>query len=207
MLLISSPKKYFGKKEKSVVIRNGTCLKSANQFNPIEHPDINKFNNVWTCASSWRPHKRLADNVRYFLEFSKDDECLVIAGNNPDYSISHPRVFYAGNLSWENLISLFKRSDYFIHLSWLDHCPNVVVDARAAGCHIICSSAGGTREICGLDSTIIEEDRWDYSPCRLYSPPSMDFSKTLDEKDQNSIDINDVSDMYIDFFTNTLERQ
>ena len=24
---------------------------------------------VWSCASTWRPHKRLKDNIMYFLEF------------------------------------------------------------------------------------------------------------------------------------------
>ena len=52
----------------------------------------------------------------------------------------------------------------FIHLAWLDHCPNVVVDARAAACQIICSSAGGTKEIAGPSAIVIEEDEWDFEP-------------------------------------------
>ena len=38
------------------------------------------------------------------------------------------------------LLSLYKRSKYFIHLAWLDHCPNVVVDARASGLIVIGST-------------------------------------------------------------------
>jgi len=51
------------------------------------------------------------------------------------------------------------------------------VDARASGCNIICSSAGGTREIAGVNATIIQEDEWDFEPVELYSPPGLDFNK------------------------------
>lgn len=178
---------WFGKKESNFVIHNGTCLERIKEINPIDHQLTNSFENVWCCASSWRPHKRLSENVRYFLDHAGRHDCLIIAGENPDFRCDDPRVFYAGNLDWINLISLFKRSKYFIHLSWLDHCPNVVIDARASGCHIICSSAGGTSEICGANSTIIQEEDWDFSPIKLYSPPPVDFSKII--KSKKDIDI------------------
>ena len=149
--------KYFGKKEKSIVIHNGTDLEYISKIPELNDPVINKFDNVWSCASSWRPHKRLSENVRYFLEHSGDNDCLIIAGNNPDYQIKHNRVFYVGNLNYPQLISLYKKSKYFIHLALMDHCPNVVVDARAAGCKIICSSSGGTKEIAGDHSVIIQD--------------------------------------------------
>ena len=87
------------------------------------------------------------------------------------------------------LISLYKRSKKFLHLAWLDHCPNVVVDARASGCEIVCASAGGTREIAGSNATVIEEPEWDLSPVRLYHPPSLDFSKTFKDA-QIDVDLN-----------------
>ena len=68
---------------------------------------------------------------------------------------------------------------YFLHLSWLDHCPNVVVDARSCGCQVICSSTGGTKEIAGEDAIIIEEDEWNYEIVDLYDPPELDFSKKV----------------------------
>jgi len=80
-------------------------------------------------------------------------------------------------MDYHMLVALYRAADYFIHLAWLDHCPNVVVDARAAGAQIICSSAGGTKEIAGPDAVIIEEDEWDFEPCKLYEPPPMDFSR------------------------------
>ena len=90
-------------------------------------------------------------------------------------------------------------------MSWLDHCPNVVVDARAAGCHVVCSSSGGTHEIAGSNCTVVEEDRWDFNPVKLYEPPKMDFSKQSNNgKDLSSVDINTVSKKYESVFKSLL---
>jgi glycosyltransferase involved in cell wall biosynthesis len=193
--------KYFGKKPDNIVINNGTDLDLIEKIDPISHPELDKFENIWSCASSWRPHKRLSENVRYFLEHSSEKDCLVIAGNNPDYEINHERVFYVGSLSWHQLIALYKRSKYFLHLALMDHCPNVVVDARAAGCKIICSSSGGTKEIAGSNSVIIQDMDWDYLPFKLYEPCSLDFEKILDyNQSETSINIDDVAQNYLDLF-------
>tara|TARA_E500000331_G_scaffold358387_1_gene424810 strand:- start:2171 stop:3088 length:918 start_codon:yes stop_codon:yes gene_type:complete len=199
---------YFGAKDQdsSFVIHNGTSLSEIELIKPIENENLDKFSSVWCCASSWRPHKRLKENINYFLEHADSDACFVIAGANPDAQLSHPRVFYAGDCTWENLISLYKRSTTFVHLAWLDHCPNVVVDARASGCKIVCSSTGGTKEIAGKNSIIIEEDIWDFSPLQLYSPPKIDFSNILScEKIESEIDIHNVSSMYLDVFNRVVK--
>ena len=77
-----------------------------------------------------------------------------------------------------SLISLYKRSSTFVHLAYLDHCPNVVVDAQAAGCNIVCSSSGGTKEVVDKGFVVVEEE-WDYKPIPLYKPPTMDFTQTV----------------------------
>ena len=198
--------KFFGIKEKNFVIHNGTSIEMIEKIEPLASKDLDGFENIWTCASAWRPHKRLKDNLKYFLDHSSENDCLIVAGSNPDCELGHPRVFYAGVLDWVTLISLYKVSKCFIHLAWLDHCPNVVVDARAAGCHIVCSSAGGTKEIAGKNSTIIDEDAWDFTPVRLYSPPVMDFSKKIYTGEESDIDIENVSKKYLDVFLKSIKR-
>ena len=99
---------------------------------------------------------------------------------------SSENVYYVGNLSWKEMISVMKISDNFIHTAWLDHCPNVVVDAKASGCKLYCSSAGGTKELASIGDVIFNEKEWDFSPTDLYSPPKIDYSdfsvssKTID---------------------------
>ena len=190
--------KYFGQSKKSIVINNGTCLETINSIQPLAHVELDKYSEVWSCASSWRPHKRLKDNINYFLEKAPETACMVVAGENPDYVIQHPRILYAGQLSWEDCVSLYKRSTTFLHLAFLDHCPNVVVDARAAGCKLIVAASGGTKEIAGLGAKIIDDLDWDMSPLDLYSPPVLDYSKERQNQIASSVDIVDVSRRYIE---------
>lgn len=191
--------KYFGSKEVSTVIHNGTSFSDIELIAPLKNPAIDNFDNVWCCASSWRPHKRLSENIRYFLEHAPENDCLVIAGDNAKLKVNHDRVFFCGNLEWDQLIALYKRSKYFLHLALMDHCPNVVIDARASGCHIICASSGGTSEIAGLDSTVVQDIEWDYLPFKLYSPPALDFSLTTPGSIASNLDINYCADQYIQF--------
>ena len=198
--------KYFGKKQQAVVINNGTNLDEIEKISLLQHPVIDKFENVWSCASAWRPHKRLKENVRYFLENSSDNDCLIIAGDSPDFDIENERIFYTGKLSWEQLVALYKRSKYFIHLALMDHCPNVVVDARAAGCKIICSASGGTKEIAGSNAVIIPDMEWDFEPFQLYQPPDLDFTtQYLSSERVKSINIKDIAEKYLSFFGEILK--
>ena len=199
----SLTEKYFGSHENSYVIRNATSISDIDKILPIQHPVIDEFAEVWSCASSWRPHKRLKDNVGYFLEKAPEDACLVIAGDNPDFKVDHPRVFYVGPLDWVTLISLYKRSKKFLHLAWLDHCPNVVIDARASGCQIVCSSSGGTPEIAGADAEVVQEDKWDLTPVRLYQPPDIDYTAVQkNEYGDSELNIDRIADHYLNVFKN-----
>lgn len=192
--------KYFGHHPHGYVIHNGTNENIINSISPLEHPALEKFHSVWCCASSWRPHKRLKENIKYFLDHSTKEECLVVAGHNADYHVRNDRIFYVGNLDWISLISLFKRSKYFIHLALMDHCPNVVVDARASDCHIICTDSGGTKEVAGLNATVIKDMEWDFKPFKLYSPPDLDFTLKYNNALANTIDIVEVTKKYIEVF-------
>ena len=190
--------KYFGVAKKSAVINNGTCLRTIETIPKLNHPELDKYSEVWSCASSWRPHKRLKENIGYFLEKSHEDSCLVVAGENPDHIVKHSRIFYVGQLSWEQCIALYKRSNTFLHLAFLDHCPNVVVDARVSGCKLVVASSGGTKEIAGPNSTVVEDLDWDLSPLDLYSPPPLDYSKERKNEIISDVDIVSVSRRYVD---------
>jgi len=199
---------FFGVPKDSYVIHNGTDIGIIKSVPKLQHTILDEFEDVWCCASNWRPHKRLEENIHYFLEHTEENSCLVVAGDvsNLNYNLNSNRVLFVGNLDWLQLISLYNRSKYFIHLSFLDHCPNVVIDARAAGCNIICSSSGGTKEIAGKNSTIIQDIDWDFRPLKLYSPPKLDFNKKIEYNSDSNIDINYTSDQYLDVFHNVLRN-
>ncbi len=170
--------KYFGERQEVSVIKNGTLLDVISKIPKAEINFPQKPNKIWLSASRWRPHKRLVSNIELFKKFSEIGDVMVVAGKNPGTSLREDNVFYIGDLSWSNLISVMKRADNFIHLAWLDHCPNVVIDAKACGCKLYCSSAGGTAELAGKNDVVVLEPEWDFKPIDLYSPPELDFMQT-----------------------------
>jgi len=174
---------WFGEHKNSFVIRNSSDERLIDKIDKkIWNERLGYPEEVWSCASSWRPHKRLNDNINYFLKFAPENAILAVAGK--DASIDNldirknKRIFFLGEIDYLSLLSLYKISSTFIHLAYLDHCPNVVADAQASGCHVVCSSTGGTSEIV-YKGTIIIEDVWDYSPIPLYKPPKIDFYKSV----------------------------
>lgn len=196
--------KYFGKHDQSVVINNGTCFEAISKIPKFEAEQFKLYSEIWSCASSWRPHKRLKENINYFLEHAPSDSCMVVIGENPDHVIMHPRVYYLGQLPWEKCISIYKASKVFVHLAFIDHCPNVVVDARASGCKIVVSSSGGTKEIAGVGATVINDIDWDYNPLDLYSPPPLNFTNSYQNDLDSNINIEHVAKTYVNHLVRNL---
>ena len=139
------------------------------------------------------------ENIRYFLEHANEKTALIVAGVKSGPYDDHERVLYVGELNWQTLISLYKRASTFVHLAFHDNCANVMIDARAAGCKIVCASCAGSSSIAGPDAIIIDEDDWDPQPIELYKPPRLDFSRVRRNGIESTIDIRDVTKRYTEF--------
>lgn len=205
--------KWFGHHDSGSIILNGADLDRISKIQAADLSNTFGDREIWSCASSWRPHKRLRDNIRYFIEKSEKDTVLLIAGKGvtkEDFagydSLVNNRIFYLGHLPWNSLISLYKSSSTFLHLSFLDHCPNVVVDASSCGCKIVCSSAGGTKEIHSSEKIIVEDIEWDYSPIDLYNPPPLDFNSIKKVTGRSDYTLQEASGLYYDLMEKTIEK-
>ena len=197
--------KYFGQRKTNTIINNGADLETIDNTQPLKSEVFEKYDKIWCSASKWRPHKRLNDNVQYFLEHSGPNDLMLVAGDVTDLdTIKDQKIKYLGNLQQNHLYSIYKACDNFIHLAWLDHCPNVVVDARACGCNIVCSSAGGTVEIAGKNATVIQEEDWNFEPVDLYSPPKLDFSAKMVNNIDSELDMKIIAKQYEKFMEDLL---
>lgn len=197
---------FFGKRDNVYVISNGTDLDAIEKIERIRFlPDIPK-EKIWMCASSWRPHKRLKDNIRLFQMLADNDSILLVAGENSEKFLegeTDPRIKNVGNLTWEQMISCMKSSGNFIHLSWLDHCPNVVIDAKACGCKLHVSNSGGTPELVDENDLIYEDVEYRFNTIDLYNPPTLTLNTTkLVSIRKNDISISSVAKKYYDVLRN-----
>ena len=103
--------------------------------------------------------------------------CLLVLGSNPDVSIERSDVMYMGNINHRLCLEVFSMADVMLHLAWLDHCPNVVVEAISQKCPVICTDSGGTKELVGTGGLIIPETtQYKYELTDYDNPYSLDLS-------------------------------
>jgi len=204
---------WFGDHKNGHVIVNGADQEKIDKIDKADLSHTFGDRKIWMCASSWRPHKRLNENIRYFIENSDNDDVLLIAGKGASKNdflgyenVINKRVFYIGHTSWESLVSLYKRSSTFIHLAFLDHCPNVVVDAAASGCEIVCAGSGGTKEIYSKKMTVVEDIDWDFSPLDLYNPPILNFENKIKTSSSIGYNLSDSAEKYFKIMETLSEK-
>jgi len=119
----------------------------------------------------FRPHKRLQESVRvlaHMIEEGIDAVIFVVGDDNLD-TFSHckslalelgvdSRIKWFGKLPVSNLGEVYSQCHLMICPSWIDPCPNVVIEALATGLPIICSSTGGVPELVRDAGVIVEEE-------------------------------------------------
>jgi len=184
------------------VIHNGIQIEKFEATNPKIQAIRNSYENMFVCSSNWHRQKRLKENISLFFKIRENlpNSCLVVMGENPDCNVSHDDIFYTGSLPTDVCLEMFSAADWMIHLAWLDHCPNVVVEALSQHCPVICTDSGGTKEIVGKNGIVIPEstpyqfELADYdNPYELLLPP-LELPNL--EIDNSHLDIKKVAQKY-----------
>ena len=218
--------KHFGKRDvPSVVINNGTYAKNISMNDNIKIEWLenikNDFDKVFVASSQWknRPHKRLKEAIRLVNEYSawsNEHCCLLTLGESdffkPEIEIKHSENFihiHLGNIMPSQAFVPYCYGDWMIHLAYLDHCPNVVVDALSCQLPVICSSEGGTKEIVKDRGIILQEEKYNFELCDYTKPPKLTFDERLfgkikkgmciSEDNIDDLSIKSVTDRYVDF--------
>ena len=127
------------------------------------------------CSARWRSHKRLDCIIGGFLEYGAPNTGLIIIGDKIEKQVEHPNIKYIGRIPHHDLSKYLRGGNAFVHLSWLDHCPNTVVEALCCGLPVICSHNGGTKEIVRDNWIIIKcEEDFEFKKVNFYNPPRCD---------------------------------
>jgi len=168
--------KWLGQSKRSVTIPNGIEVQPAT-LRSESLTDIRKrFDKVFVCSANWHPQKRLIDNINVFRTIRANqhlNSCLIVLGSNPDVQVADRGIFFTGSIRHDLCAEVYSIADWMIHLAWLDHCPNVVVEAIAQGCPVICSSEGGTKELVETENGIVVADAspYDFELVDYDNPP------------------------------------
>jgi glycosyltransferase involved in cell wall biosynthesis len=125
------------------IICNGASPSYYESIDPINLPF--KYN-IFCSSRRGLPHKRIPETISIFKRIKREDISLIIAGDVPSKD-SHPRIIYTGQLTNRELGKYYKSCDMMLFLSWIDNCPNTVVEALCSGLFCVVSNEGGTNEL------------------------------------------------------------
>lgn len=208
-----------------VIIPNGVDLEHFSPTGPDMRAalGITKESRVLITAASWRAHKRLEDTVNVFKYLVRTDPSLrlIVLGSGLQSVPIVEGVIYAGFIPPSQLPLWYRTADVFVFLSWLDSCPNTVVEAIGCGLPVICTNQGGTRELVQRANAgiVVETDPLIESfPVALYTPPLVDVPMVAaavrdvltnlagyrDQLNRDSLDINQAACDYVRFIKQCL---
>ncbi len=205
---------------RSKIISNGVYIDSA--FNRIKlDTRIKSKEIIILCSARWRGSKRLDAIIKTISKLRDEINCvLYILGDAGDVNVQYDFVKYIGNVSHNKVKNYLHKADLFLHLAWLDNCPNSVIEAIGTRLPVISSNVGGTREIIELtQGGIVSEcdEHVDYSTLTdLHSPPEPDYEilvgdilRLLNDYDEvirnmetEMIDISYVARKYVEYIKN-----
>lgn len=171
--------KFTGIVKDNYVIRNGVPSIFHPRATPfLPEPKAKKYEKVCVTSASWRRHKRLEELIEAFKSPKLSHVCLMVLGGST-YNTSSgipDNVFMLKKYHHEELPSIYASADAMLLISWLDSCPNTVVEALACGVPVMCSHNGGTPELIKGSGVILQlEEDYNYGDkVSLYLPPKID---------------------------------
>lgn len=182
--------------------------------------------NFLASTRVWLKQKRLKTIIRSFLEAQIDNSYLIICGDTCGVEKKyehHDNILFIGPVSDMVLAKLYRLCNAMIHITWLDACPNSVVEALVAGCPVICTNQGGTSELMFANDetytacSVIPSDKpFEYKPVNLDKPPKSDDMKLMLRLAMNKyaidpvrvkaphLHIDNIARQYISFFEKIL---
>jgi len=203
-------KNFLNINKKSAIIYNGASPSDFLPRNP---------KNYFLAFCRWRPHKRERQICESFVSaVNKGLDCDLIVAGEASKEIIHPRIKYIGWIDVLYLKTLLSGAIASIHLSWLDWCPNSMIESIVSGCPVIYSQSGGSGEVGRGSGVGIGDRQWDYKEAvSLYNPPPLNEEgivsalfylkhKKMESIVREEFHIDNVANQYLYFFETILNE-
>lgn len=156
--------------KKSTIIYNGA--------DPVEFLSKKKYRPArpaFITMCKWRPHKRFNDIAEGFINSNSINHADLHVFGDVEKKIAHPNIIYHG---WDrNLNKMLRWCMASVHISYLDWCPNAVIESLVAGVPVIYADSGGTPYIVKEDGFKIRDHSWNYTATDLYGDHRLDISE------------------------------
>ena len=173
---------------------------------------VSSKQHVFVACGNWTvPAKRGAAIVKSFLSVNIPSSELIMIGNGIKSKRSN--VVCTGKLSFENIVPYLKGCSAFVHLCYVEACPNAVTEALAFGKPVICNNIGASPELVKEDGIIVQCDNpfvFKRRPVKLnlnYKPVVQAFRDILQKEwsvQRDNFNISDCAVKYLAVFEKVL---
>ena len=201
-------RKYLGKvKGPETIILNG-----SNIVKPQNDKRI-----YMMSTRQWILQKRLPQAIEAFLLADIDGAVLHVCGDTMNRAKAfrkNPKIVLHGPTGQAKVQEMLKKANVLIHPTYLDASPNSVAEALCAGCRVICTDQGGTKEMVLDNGMVIKDKPWNGKPINLDRPPKLDRTRLAEaivmesvagrKVDASHLDINELAKKYVKFFEEVL---
>lgn len=171
---------HWGDPQKGEVIHNGIDMTPWLKLSIPTLQDMrDNHDMLFVCSSNWHPQKRLRDNIELFYHLKRNfypSSALIVMGSRPDAQ-GGVDVQYTGSQPPEVYMQVFAACNWMLHLAWLDHCPNVVIESLSQGTPVICTDQGGTKELVKEHGIILKEEPYGFELTDYDDPPRVDVTQ------------------------------
>lgn len=172
--------------------------------------------NFLASTRVWTRQKRLKDTIKSFLLADIEDSLLLVNGDTQGVERKYSKynnVMFFGPVSDHVLARMYKLATALVHLVYVDACPNSVAEAQVAGCPVICTDQGGTKELVasGIE---IEDKEFKYKAIDLDRPPHVNRPLVANAMHMlaeyphsgcgSHLYIDNIAKQYLDFFKEVL---
>jgi len=183
--------------KKGAVIHNGINAREIKKFQiPALEQIRQQYEMLFVCSANWHPQKRLLQNIELYKHLRNfySSAALIVLGSNP-IKVADPHIFYAGSQPHEICLEIFSAANWMLHLAWLDHCPNTVIESLSQGTPVICSEHGGTKELIkGYGIILNEKVNYNFELTDYENPPKIDV-KQIKNKLPNKSELSNCFDI------------
>ena len=165
----------------------------------------------------WRPVKRLPGIIGAFERFAAtvDDVELVVTGNVAQPT-NHPRIRYVGLQDRAGVAKLLSGAIASLHFTYLDPCPNAMVEAVVAGCPVVYTDSGGQPCLGEGAGVSFPDAPWNFEQVCQTQPPAVDLDRAATamlavyrsppQVNRPDLHIDQVARQYVAFFERVAHR-
>ena len=155
----------------------------------FERKEFNSDNVNFLCVTSDEKHKNLDFLITAFKKSSFGSKVILrVSSDGQNFIDNNKELIFEGKLSRNEIIQLYKISEYLIVPSKIESFGLTILEGIKAGCNVLVSQIPAFKETC-IPSIFFNPDKIEEIVLAFEAAEALDYKETSSIKVKNEIDI------------------